>query len=192
LRERCAARRVAAAQLSVSHAFHSPLVAEGDRRAARWLDDLHLGLLKRSLISTVDGQVCLQPERLRALWTRHASSPVRFTAAVRAAESEGGNVFVQLYGGDSLLTMAKRSLAEPASAEFAALSSAESDDGLTFLSGLGRLATLGVPVNLLPLFEDGSRRLLTLPPSPLATEHYSVRKADPTRRALPQPQGSQV
>jgi 8-amino-7-oxononanoate synthase len=190
LRERCAARAVPAASLSVSHAFHSPIVAEADVRASVWLSDLDMRPLERQFVSSVDGLLCTDAERLRKLWTRHVSSPVLFGAAAWAAEEAGSDIFVQLYGGDSLLGMARKSLADPASAQFVALSAAEPDQGRAFLTGLGRLAVLGVPVDLLPLFDDGPRTLVTLPPSPLATQRYSVRSAEPTRPATYAPRRS--
>jgi len=181
LRERCAARAVPAVALSVSHAFHSPMVAEADDLASAWVSDLDVRPFDGKFISSVDGLLCTDEERLRKLWSRHVSSPVLFGAAARAAEEAGSDIFVQLYGGDSLLGMARKSLTDPASAQFVALSAAEPDQGHAFLTGLGRLAVLGVPVDLLPLFDDGPRTLVTLPPSPLATQRYSVRSAEPTR-----------
>jgi 8-amino-7-oxononanoate synthase len=186
LRKRCAERGVPAAPVQVSHAFHSPLMAAADERTADLVGGLNLRPLERPLISSVDGAPSLDPQHLRGLWARHASSPVLFASAARAAEEAGVTVFVQLYGGTSLLAMARKSMADPARAEFIGLSAAEPDAATTFLTGLGRLAVLGVPVDLLALFDGTAPGLVTLPPSPLATQRYSIRTPDATRPATRQ------
>jgi 8-amino-7-oxononanoate synthase len=183
LRERCAERGVPAAPVQVSHAFHSPLMAAADERTADLVGGLDVRPLERPLVSSVDGLPSMDPQHLRGLWARHASSPVLFASAARAAEEAGATVFVQLYGGTSLLAMARKSMADPTSAEFIGLSAAEPDAGTTFLTGLGRLAVLGVPVDLLALFDGRAPRLVTLPPSPLATQRYSIRASDAARPA---------
>ncbi|GAA3439043.1 hypothetical protein GCM10018954_086630 [Kutzneria kofuensis] len=187
LTERCAQAGVPAVPLRVSHAFHSPLVAEADELVADRVAELPLRS-GRVLVSTVSGRVCTDPDELRGWWQRSASSPVRFAAASQAAADAGARVFVQVFGGNGLLAMARRSIADTTGCHFVALE-AEPDDGRAFLSGLVRLAVLGLPVDLLPLFGDGERDLATLPPSPLAAQPYSVRIASrhrsPRRRVRP-------
>ncbi|MCE7002129.1 aminotransferase class I/II-fold pyridoxal phosphate-dependent enzyme [Kibdelosporangium philippinense] len=183
LAERCAQIGVPATPLRVSHPFHSPLVAKADTRVAEQLARLPLRQLDRVFVSTVSGQVCVDPDELRSCWRRHCSSPVRFGAAIRVAAESGNRVFVQAFGGNGLLAMARRSVPDPASHHFVSLSGAEPDEGRTFLLGLGRLVALGIPVDLLPLFEEAERDLVTLPASPLVTQPYTIRKAEPGRPA---------
>ncbi|SMD20427.1 type I polyketide synthase [Kibdelosporangium aridum] len=179
LAERCALTGVPAIPLRVSHAFHSPLVAKADARVAEQLARLPLHQPDRVFVSTVSGQVCVDPDELRSCWRRHCSSPVRFGAAIRVAAEGGNRVFVQAFGGNGLLAMARQSVPDPLAHHFVSLSGAEPDEGRTFLLGLGRLAALGIPVDLLPLFEEAERNLVTLPASPLATQPYTIRKAEP-------------
>jgi 8-amino-7-oxononanoate synthase len=175
LRQRCALAGVPAVPLRVSHAFHSPLVADADELVAGRVAELPLRA-GGMLVSTVSGRACADPDELRDLWRRSASSPVRFAAASRAAADAGARVFVQVFGGNGLLTMARRSIVDTEGCHFVALE-AQPDDGRAFLAGLGRLAVLGLPVDLLPLFGANERDLATLPPSPLATQPYSIRTA---------------
>jgi 8-amino-7-oxononanoate synthase len=175
LTERCARAGVPAVPLRVSHAFHSPLVADADALVAERIAELPLRS-GRVLVSTVSGRVCADPDELRGWWQRSASSPVRFAAASQAVADTGARVFIQVFGGNGLLAMARRSIADATGCHFVALE-AEPDDGRVFLSGLVRLAVLGLPVDLLPLFGDGERDLATLPPSPLAAQPYSIRTA---------------
>ncbi|QUQ68742.1 type I polyketide synthase [Kutzneria sp. CA-103260] len=175
LTERCAEAGVTAVPLRVSHAFHSPLVADADELVAERIAELPLRS-GRVLVSTVSGRRCTDLDELRGWWQRSVSSPVRFAAASQAVADSGARVFVQVFGGNGLLAMARRSIADATGCHFVALES-EPDDGRVFLSGLVRLAVLGLPVDLLPLFGDGERDLATLPSSPLAAQPYSIRTA---------------
>ncbi|WP_250286810.1 type I polyketide synthase, partial [Frankia sp. CiP1_Cm_nod2] len=185
LRERGAAEGVTTRQLRVSHAFHSPLVAEADARMADTLAALPIRAPRAVIASSVSGQRCDDPRELRTLWARHCSAPVRFMDAVRDAAAAGARIFVQAFGGDSLLSMAHRSLAGSVQARYVALAAGRPDDGRTLLAGLGQLACLGVPLDVLPLFGPGERELVALPPSPLVTSAYSVRINAAGRPARP-------
>ncbi|MGW0299202.1 aminotransferase class I/II-fold pyridoxal phosphate-dependent enzyme [Streptomyces anthocyanicus] len=175
LREHCAERRVATIRLHVSHAFHSPLVSAADDAVADSVAALPLTAPSRALVSSVDGTLCEDPERLRNLWSRHNSVPVRFADAVTATAHTGVRFLVQVYGGDSLLRMA-RSTAAASGLETIPLTAGRSDGGRAFLTGLGRLAVAGVVVNLAPLFAACDAPLLSLPPTPLHTSVFSVFK----------------
>ncbi len=175
LRERSTAEGIAARALRVSHAFHSPLVADADSRMAGMLAALPIRTPEAVIASSVSGRRCDSPRELRTLWAEHCSAPVRFMDATRSAAAEGARIFIQAFGGDSLLSMAHQSLAGSVPAKFVTLSAGRPDDGHALLAGLGQLACLGVPLDVLPLFGPGERELVTLPPSPLVTTAYSVR-----------------
>ena len=175
LLERCRDRGVPTVPLRVSHAFHSPLIAEVDARVAVHAARLPVRTPNRKLVSSVDPGAASDPETLRGLWSRQGSSPVLFRDAVDAAVDAGARILVQVCAGEALLGMA--ALTPSATAlESIALMPAEPDNGYALLEGLGRLAVAGVPVDLTPLFAGLRVPLLTLPPSPLATQHYSIRR----------------
>ncbi|MEY9872142.1 acyl transferase domain-containing protein [Streptacidiphilus sp. MAP12-33] len=178
---RCAAERVGSRRLEVSNAFHSPLLAAARTDLAEDLAAAPIAAPELTFVSTVSGTACAEPERLRALWAEHALAPVRFADAAVAAHAAGARVFVQLLGGSTLLSATRHSLPEQErdGAHFVALCGDEPDNCRTYLAGLGRLAVLGVPVDLTPLFDGPSPRLLSLPPSPLRTRRYWVEAQKP-------------
>lgn len=184
LLERCRDRGVQAVPLQVSHAFHSPLLAEVDTLVAAHAARLPLTTPGRTLVSSVDPRAPADPETLRALWGRQGSSPVLFRDAVDVAVESGARILVQVCAGDSLLGMAARTPSARA-LEAIALMPSEPDDGYALLEGLGRMAVAGVPVNLTPLFAGLRVPLLTLPPSPLTTQHYSIRRTAGDGRGRP-------
>ncbi|MBB2942505.1 8-amino-7-oxononanoate synthase [Actinoplanes lutulentus] len=183
--ERCRTRGIPAVELRVSHAFHSPLMAEVDGRVAAYAADLAVRTPTALFFSSVDPQAPAEPDELRTLWGRQTSSPVMFRDAVDNAVGAGARILVQVCSGDALLGMAAQ-IPSSAPLDKIALMPAEPDDGYALLEGLGRLAVAGVPVDLTPLFAGLGVPLLTLPPSPLVTQHYSIRRAreDGPRRAV--------
>jgi acyl transferase domain-containing protein len=108
LHERCAEQHIAAVRLKVSHAFHSPLVAAADEAMTQTIAALPLTAPTRTYVSSVSGQVCEQPQEIKHLWARHNTAAVRFIDAVRSVADAGARFLVQLYGGDTLLRMARR------------------------------------------------------------------------------------
>ncbi|WP_280523909.1 type I polyketide synthase [Actinoplanes regularis] len=176
--ERCRNRDVPVVPLRVSHAFHSPLMSDVDSRIAERVEQLPVREPVHTLVSSVDPAAPTDPETLRALWARQGSAPVQFREAVDVAVEAGAKILVQVSAGDALLGMA----AQTPSAhglESIALMPSEPDGGYALLEGLGRLAVAGVPVDLTPLFEGLGVPLVTLPPSPLATQRYTVRRRTP-------------
>jgi 8-amino-7-oxononanoate synthase len=187
LLKRCRDRGVPTVPLRVSHAFHSPLIAEVDARVAVHAAHLPVRTPHRRLVSSVDPGATTDPETLRGLWSRQGSSPVLFRDAVDAAVDAGARILVQVCAGEALLGMAAQTPSATA-LEAIALMPPEPDDGYALLEGLGRLAVAGVPVNLTPLFTGLRVPLLTLPPSPLATQHHSIRHT--ARNGGPRPAGA--
>ncbi|MFE4961083.1 aminotransferase class I/II-fold pyridoxal phosphate-dependent enzyme [Streptomyces sp. NPDC056653] len=175
LRAHCAERGVAAVRLQVSHAFHSPLVAAADKAVAHHIAALPLVAPARAFVSSVSGRGCDEPQEIRDLWARHNSVPVRFSDAVTSVTDAGARFLVQIYGGDSLLRMARRIPAAEA-LDVVPLTMSRPDGARAFLTGLGRLAVAGVPVDPAPLFPADAPPLLSLPASPLETSSFTILK----------------
>ncbi|SCK56358.1 type I polyketide synthase [Streptomyces sp. WMMB 322] len=188
LREHCTRHDVTSARLEVSHAFHSPMVAAADEAMDRLVAELPLTTPTQTFVSSVSGRPCTEPQEVKHLWARHHVDPVRFVDAVRSVAEGGARFLVQLYGGDNLLQMARRSEAG-AGLDLLAVTNGRANGGRAFLTVLARLAVAGVPVEPSALFPAGAE-LLPLPPSPLETEVYSVltgtgRKPKPARPSVP-------
>ncbi|MFH8224481.1 aminotransferase class I/II-fold pyridoxal phosphate-dependent enzyme [Streptomyces sp. NPDC018057] len=173
LRTHCSDHGVATVRVPVSHAFHSPLVAAADDAITEAVRTLPLTAGSRVLVSSVDGGVCDDPERLRGLWQRHNSGPVRFADALAATARAGVGYLVQLHGADFLLRMA-RNTPGASRPKAVALTGGRPDRGRVFLTALGALAVAGVPVDAGPLFAEQDIPLLSLPPSPLDTSPFSI------------------
>ncbi|MCF1594464.1 type I polyketide synthase, partial [Streptomyces muensis] len=172
LRRACAEAGIATRALEVSNAFHSPRLTAGDEAVRADLDSRPLANPRLPLVSCVSGTVCDDPEQLRRLWARHASAPVRFSAAVRSAYDAGARVFVQVTGGNSLLSAVRRNLVGQDDVHVVAVDSPAPDGQRGYLGALARLAVLGVDVDVRKLIEPADRRLLDLPIARLETQSY--------------------
>ncbi|MFD3537319.1 aminotransferase class I/II-fold pyridoxal phosphate-dependent enzyme [Streptomyces sp. NPDC058664] len=171
LARRCAISQISTAELEVSNAFHSPLLDSARDGLAADLVRRTISQPRLTFVSSVSGRAEEDPAVLRELWSRHASSPVCFGDAASVAYASGARIFVQVYGGSGLLGSVRRSVPEGDSIHCVALTGASPDAGRTFLAALGQLAVLGVDIDAGALISDGTE-LVTLPPSPLATESH--------------------
>ncbi|MFJ9815461.1 SDR family NAD(P)-dependent oxidoreductase [Streptomyces sp. NPDC101151] len=102
-------RGVRVDRLKVSHAFHSPLMAEvyDDFRAA--LDGITFHEPKISLISNVTGRLA----RFREIgdpdyWVRHIGEPVRFLDGIRAVAKRGRHALIEVGPQAGLTALARR------------------------------------------------------------------------------------
>ncbi|TDU79519.1 type I polyketide synthase [Streptomyces sp. KS 21] len=175
LRRACAEAGVVTLPLEVSGAFHSPQFAAADEALVAYLADRPLGSPALPFVSSVDAAVCADADRLRELWSRHASAPVRFGDAVRTAYEQGARVFLQVTGGNSLLASVRRNLTGHDDVHAVSAAEAAPDGGRGFVRALARLAALGAPVDPRALVPEEARHLLDLPVARLDTQSYWVR-----------------
>ncbi|WP_328622104.1 type I polyketide synthase [Streptomyces sp. NBC_00354] len=185
LRRACAEAGVVTLPLEVSGAFHSPRFAAADEALSAYLADRRLASPALPFVSSVDAAVCTDADRLRELWSRHASAPVRFGDAVRTAYGQGARVFLQVTGGSSLLTSVRRNLTGHDDVHAVAAAEAAPDGARGFVRALARLAVLGAPVDPRALVPEEARRLLDLPVARLDTQSYWVRGNRPAPQDSP-------
>jgi len=103
---RAADARLATARLPVSHAFHSPLVADAAGPLAAALQTLDLGAIARPVCSTITGAPLPDDADVRELLVAQLTEPVRFEAALRAAR-ERADVFVEVGPGSVVAGLAR-------------------------------------------------------------------------------------
>ena len=102
-------RSVTTKALTVSHAFHSPLMTEvfGEFRAA--IADVEFREPTVTLISNVTGEVAdLDLISTPDYWVRHIGSPVNFAAGMRAIAGRGRHVFVEVGPASTLAGLGRR------------------------------------------------------------------------------------
>ena len=139
---------LAARNLPVSHAFHSPLVAAATAPLAAHLAAVEVQPLQRHVVSTITGQTLSPDDDLRELLCRQVTDPVQFTQAVTTAAADT-DLFIEVGPGQVLSTLANESIETPTIAIDAGGASL-----LGLLQATAAAYVLGAPVNHDALFAD--------------------------------------
>ncbi|WP_435797611.1 SDR family NAD(P)-dependent oxidoreductase [Streptomyces avermitilis] len=153
-------------RLPVSHAFHSPLmdpVVDPLRQVAARLT---FGPPVIPVVSSVTGTL-LEPAAWAdpAYWARQAREPVRFHDVVRALDTEGVTVFLELGADAALTSMVEETLAETgtAGAVVAPALRRNRPEVRTLTALLAHAHTAGVPVDWAAFFAGRTARRVPLP-----------------------------
>ncbi|MFF2081615.1 type I polyketide synthase, partial [Kitasatospora sp. NPDC058162] len=101
-------------QLTVSHAFHSPLMAPMLAEFQAVAETLTYHEPAVPLVSTVTGEPADAGElQSAAYWVRHVAQPVRFAGALNALNAAGVRTFLEVGPGGVLTAMGQECLDEP-------------------------------------------------------------------------------
>ncbi|AQT71281.1 type I polyketide synthase [Streptomyces sp. fd1-xmd] len=192
LRRACADAGIATVALEVSGAFHSPWSARAEEAVRADLAGRRVNPPRLPFVSSVSAAVCSDPARMRELWARHASAPVRFGDAVRASYDAGARLFLQVSGGGSLLDAVRRNLGDREDVHVVAAGGATPDGGRGFVRALAGLAVLGVPVDPRALVPADERRQVNLPVARLATQSYWAGPTTPPKPTTAKPSPPQA
>ncbi|SDY98278.1 myxalamid-type polyketide synthase MxaB [Micromonospora pattaloongensis] len=105
------ARGIGTRRLPVSHAFHSPLMAEIYPRFRAALDGIEWAEPQVPVVSNVTGRLADPGQMSDAdYWVRHVGEPVRFADGVAAIGERGSHTFIEIGPGSTLLTLGRESL----------------------------------------------------------------------------------
>ncbi|SPM27232.1 Acyl transferase domain in polyketide synthase (PKS) enzymes, partial [Mycobacterium terramassiliense] len=143
-------------RLTVSHAFHSPLMEPMIDDFAALAAEVAPAEPRIALVSNVSGQLAGPGYGSAHYWVEHVRRPVRFADGVRAAESCGADVFVEVGPGGGLDAAVEHSLTtdHPVSVTTLAKDRPEVE---SLLTAAGRLFTAGVAVRLRAVLQGGQR-----------------------------------
>jgi [acyl-carrier-protein] S-malonyltransferase len=116
--------------LTVSGAFHSPLMAVAEAGLREHLEGVVLSAVGFPVISNVTASPVAEPEEARRLLIEQLTSPVRWTASMRTMLDNGVRRFIELGPGTVLAGLMKRI---ERGADVISLGTA--DQALSFLEG---------------------------------------------------------
>ncbi len=164
-------------RLSVSHAFHSPLMETILDDFERIASSVSFSEPEIGLISNVTGQFTASNQVTDPhYWREHIRQPVRFADAMLALHQSGCEVFVEIGPNPTLLSMGQRCLPEGVGTWLPSLRQGK-EDWHTLLSSLGQLYTMGAEVDWKNFDRDYGRRKLVLPTYPFQRKRYWVQES---------------
>ena len=164
---------VAATPLSVSHAFHSPLMQPMLAEYERLLRQVRLASPQFSLVANVTGQFAGEEFTTPEYWCRHVLSAVRFSDSVAALVAKGYSVFVEVGPKPTLTGLARTCVSGENLLWLPSLREGR-EDWAVLLKSLGELHVRGVPVDWQGLDRHWPRRKLPLPAYPFQRRRYWI------------------
>lgn len=168
--------------LTVSHAFHSPLMDPVLDEFERAVSRVNFLEPRMRLISNLSGQVASGGELSTAsYWSRHLREPVKFSASVETLHQFGCECFIEIGPGATLLGMASRCLPEGAGVWLPSLRPGQGD-WHQLLKSLSALYVRGVPVDWRAFDRDYVRRRHQLPTYPFQRQRYWLEMPAPVSR----------
>ncbi len=180
LAEKLEAAGVFCRRLAVEYAFHSPLMEPVREELLVSLADLSPTATSLPLFSTVTGGLIDGTALGADYWWQNVRQPVLFADAMACVATTGKTLAIEI-GPHPVLAYSINECFEAAEATVETLPSLrrDTDDVATMLASLGRLHTLGLPIDLGRLHPRPHRRL-PLPPEPFLTQR--LREESPEAR----------
>ncbi|MFI2076572.1 type I polyketide synthase [Streptomyces triculaminicus] len=164
-------------RLSVSHAFHSPLMDPMLAAFRKVAESVTYSAPVVPFVSALTGRLVTADELSDPeYWVRHVRQTVRFSDAVRALDAAGATVFLEVGPGGVLTAMAQQNVE---TAEAVAALRADRPEGLSVTMALARLHVLGVPVDWSTVFAGIGARFVDLPTYPFQRQRYWLENARP-------------
>lgn len=129
--------------LTVSHAFHSPLMEPILDRFEQAANQIHFNALTLPLISNLTGEV-LEPGVIldAEYWRRHIRAPVQFARSMRLLSDQGYDCFLEIGPRPTLLGMGRKCLPKGSYSWLPSLKN-DQNDWYTLLQSFGALYVNG-------------------------------------------------
>ncbi|MEU3409090.1 type I polyketide synthase [Streptomyces sp. NPDC006670] len=157
--------------LTVSHAFHSPLMGPMLDAFREVVESVSFAAPKLPLVSTLTGGIVSAEEFCSAdYWVSHVREAVRFADAVDCLALEGVRTFLEIGPGGVLTALAQELLDERALS--VPVLRADRAEGLAVTTALARLHVHGTPVDWEAVHAGRGGRRVDLPTYPFQYEHY--------------------
>ena len=178
---RLEAERIHSRALSVSHAFHSPLMAPMLEAFTQAASNVRFSAPAIALISNVTGTRAVGAEIGQpAYWARHLREPVRFADGVRELSAMGCELFLELGPDPSLLAAGARCLPDGTGSWLPSLRRGK-EDWPQLLESLGRLYKAGANIDWAAFDRPYTRARVSLPNYPFQRQRYWVGGAAPSK-----------
>jgi acyl transferase domain-containing protein/acyl carrier protein len=172
-------------RLSVSHAFHSPLMEPMLGQFAEVAKGLDPQAPQIPIVSCLTGEQ-LTPEQATdpTFWTAHVREPVRFAAAVETLAREGATPYLELGPDPVLCAMARECLGEGDGSPCVPALRQGREEPETLIAALATAHAAGAKVDWGAFFKGSAAKAVPLPTYSFQRERFWLahksRASDPT------------
>ncbi|WP_405160277.1 type I polyketide synthase [Nocardia sp. NBC_01499] len=172
--ERWSARGRRTKRLTVSHAFHSPLMEPMLADFADLAAKITLGTPRIPIVSNATGRP-VEDFGTPEYWVRHARGAVRFGAGIGWLADAGVDTFLEVGPGGALSVLARESLSDSGqSAVIAPTMRPRRSEGLVLQTALARAYVSGLFVDWGAVSGDSAPERIDLPTYPFERQRYWV------------------
>ncbi|MBW4479947.1 MAG: type I polyketide synthase [Tolypothrix brevis GSE-NOS-MK-07-07A] len=167
------AEKVLTKKLSVSHAFHSPLMAPILADFARAAQQVTYSCPRIEMISNLTGTPVNAEIATAEYWVKHLRQPVQFADSIKTLHQQGYEVFVECGPKPTLLAMGRKCLASNVGVWLPSLHPGQ-EDWQQMLLSLAQLYVRGVSVDWFAFEKGFSHHKVNLPTYPWQKKRYWI------------------
>ncbi|MEA5621832.1 polyketide synthase [Nostoc sp. UHCC 0251] len=178
------AQGIKTVRLSVSHAFHSPLVEPLQAKFETVAAEVTYSTPKLCLISNVSGEIATTEIATPEYWWEHMRQPVKFAAGMETLHNLGYQILLEIGPKSSLLNMGRRCFPTEEKLWLPSLAP-EQPDWQQMLVSLSSLYVQGVAVNWFGFDKGYPRRRMQIPTYPWQRSRYWLDKRKANSSVLP-------
>ncbi len=171
LEERFAAESVRTVSLTVSHAFHSPLMEPMLDEFERFASGIRFAMPKIDLVSNLNGELVAEEITTPRYWRDHVRKPVNFLAGMQALHSQDCETFLEISPKPVLLGMGRHCLSANAGVWLPSLRPGQSD-WRQLTESLAAIYVRGAKVDWDRFERETGRRKVALPTYPFQRKRY--------------------
>ena len=157
--------------LSVSHAFHSPLMEPMLAEFRQVAEIVNYSSPKISIISNVTGEKATTEMTKPQYWLKHIRNPVKFAQGIKSLDKQEYEVFLEIGPSPVLLGMGLQCLKEEEKTWLPSLRP-KVEDWQQLLGSLAKLYTKGFKINWQEFDKNSNHRKVILPNYPFQRERY--------------------
>ena len=159
-------------KLTVSHAFHSPLMEPVLDEFESTANSVEYSQPAIPIVSNVTGEIIINETKLNAIyWRNHIRKPVLFEPGIKKLAETGVEIFLEVGPNPTLIGMAKRFLIDQKYIWIGSLKK-KMNDWESILNNISAVYLSGIEFNWQAFDSDYKREFINIPTYPFLKERY--------------------